>query len=142
MDLEQLQKELQGAKAQTLRTAVPANFKKDLPKDYINFEIDRLVSDALKKYDEVVVEDGHVVLKSHENLDSIKAADYFANNLKNVLGQPHERKNQPLNIIPGMSNSEKYQAIKSHVVGLGLESTSKEFSNMMKRLQVEHGLLK
>ncbi|MFW6370551.1 MAG: hypothetical protein ACOC10_05020 [Bacteroidota bacterium] len=136
-----------------LKKAIPNNFRKDLPKDYIDFKVNSLIEKVLADYDKIENENGEIVLKNTEKFDVVKAADYFTNNLKDSLegrqmagtgadGNGNTPPPSQLSLKEGMSNSEKYQAIKDFVVKQGLTVTSNEFKDKMKTLQIEHGLLK
>lgn len=141
-------------KTSTLKGSIPVNFKKDLPHDYIDFRINKAIEKANTGYDGIDKDkDGNIILKNSEKFESMKASDFFANDLKDIL---EEKRNQQgggssgngegskkeLMLEETMTAQEKDSAIRDYVIQvLGLSPISKEYTAKITELKKQHKLI-
>jgi hypothetical protein len=122
-----------------LKSSIPGNFKKEYTKDYIDFKINKVISDVFAKFD--VIEknnEGKTILKNTEQFKQVVADDYFAEALKDVIdtgvvqtgggGKPVKvNGSSELQFAGTETKPEMLKAIEEHLLSSGISKTDTSF---------------
>jgi hypothetical protein len=139
-------------KKSAIKASIPTNFREDLSAKYRAWLVDNAIDEVLENFDKIEQdENGKLVLKNTEKFTSVNASEYFADKFKDDLdtrqatgggGKGSETQIPPsLNLPADMPKGEKYQKIKEHVIGMNIPVTSQEFSEKIKELSIQNGLI-
>jgi hypothetical protein len=152
---ESAEKELTEHKTTSqLKTALPAKFKSELPKKFIDYEVAEALKEARAKFGKMETgSDGILYLINETTYEKVKATDWFAAQLKDIVDGGNTQTGGGAGggsgtggtgelILPkDMPKSEKVAKIEAHIIQKGITKLDPKWDAEYKALMIKNELI-
>jgi predicted CopG family antitoxin len=138
----------------TLKSALPGKFKEELPKKFIEYEVNEALKEAKIKFDKLETgSDGVLYLINSQTYEKVKADDWFTAKLKEIIDAEHTQAGGGADtdksynkggefILPKeMSKSEKIQKIEEHIIKSGISKLDPRWDAKFKEIAIKNEVL-
>jgi hypothetical protein len=137
-----------------LKTALPAKFKADLPKKFIDYEVEGALKEARAKFGKMETgSDGILYLINETTYEKVKATDWFAAQLKDIVdggtvqtgggasGGAGTGGASELVLPKDMPKGEKILKIEAHLIQKGITKLDPKWDAEYKALMIKNELI-
>lgn len=151
---EKAEADLDGFKKDSvLKSSIPVKFKSELPKKYVDFEIQQALTEAKTKFTKQETgSDSKLYLINEVTYDKVEANAWFSERLKDIVDTGHTQTgggageskpnlNGELVLPKDMPKGEKYAKIEEYLIKNGISKLDPMWDGKFKELAVKNELI-